>query len=147
MGTNTPSIQAEPGRLFLLKISDGTSPTTFQTVAGLRTNDVTINGNPVDISNKGSNGWQEMLPDGGIKSVDISGSGIFDASATGPLRRVFLSALAGGTFLEAEVISGSGDKFTGTWSCSTFKRAGTHTEAETFDITMKSSGPVIWSAS
>jgi TP901-1 family phage major tail protein len=145
MATNTPSITAEPGRLFLLKISDGSSPTTYQTVAGLRANDITINGNPVDISNKGSNGWQEMLPNAGIKSVDITGSGVFDAGAAAPLRTIMISALNGGTFIEAEVISGFGDKFTGTWSCQTFKRSGNHNDAELFDVTMKSSGPVIYS--
>lgn len=146
MAVNGSSITAEPGRLFLLKISDGTSPTVYTTVAGLRANDITINGNPVDISNKGSNGWQEMLPNAGIKSVDFSGSGVFDASITAPLVRIMQSAMNGGTFIEAEIVSGSGDRFTGTFSCQTFKRSGTHTDAEMFDISMKSHGPVIWSA-
>lgn len=147
MATNTPSIQAEPGRLFVLKISDGTSPTVYQQVAGLRANGIKINGNPVDISNKGSNGWQEMLPNAGIKSVDITGNGVFDANVTAPLMTIMKSALNGGSFLEAEVISGAGDKFTGTWSCQTFERTGDYKDAELFTITMASSGPVIYSQS
>jgi len=147
MATNTPSITAEPGRNFLLKISDGTSPTVYVSVAGLRMNDITINGNPVDITNKGSNGWQEMLPSAGVRSVDMAGNGVFDANVTAPLQKIMQSALNGGTFIEAEVISGFGDKFTGTWTCATFKRTGDYKDAELFDITMKSSGPVIYSQS
>lgn len=147
MGTNQPSIQAQKGRAFLLKISDGTSPTTYNSVAGLRANDVTINGNPVDITNKDSNGWQELLPDAGIKSVDLSGSGIFDAATAGRLRTVMISAFQGGSFFEGQIVSGSGEKITGTFSCATFKRSGNHDNAETFDITLKSHGPVIYSAS
>lgn len=147
MGTNAPSITAQPGRSFLLKISDGTSPTIYNSVAGLRTNDITINGNPVDITNKDSNGWQELLPNAGVKSVDMAGAGIFDSATAGRLRTVMLSAFAGGSFFEAQIISGSGEKITGTFSCATFKRTGNHDGAEMFDITLKSHGPVVYSQS
>jgi predicted secreted protein len=86
-----------------------------------------------------------MLPNAGVKSVDFTGSGVFDANVTAPLQKIMQSAMNGGTFIEAEIVSAFGDRFTGTFSCQTFKRSGAHNDAELFDVTMKSSGPVIWS--
>lgn len=144
---NGSSINAQPGRLFLLQIDlTGVSPTVYTTVAGLRMTDVTINGGPVDITNKGSGGWQEMLPAAGVRSANLSGSGIMDTNTLQPVQKLMGSALAGGTFVDACIVSGSGDKLFGTWAVDTFKRAGNYNEAETFEITLKSHGPVIYSA-
>ena len=48
---------AQSGSAFLLKISDGATPPVYQTVAGLRTTQMTINGDTVVITHKGSGGW------------------------------------------------------------------------------------------
>ena len=52
---------AERGSAFLLKIGDGASPPGFVTVAGLKTTQLSINGDAVAITNKGSGGWRELL--------------------------------------------------------------------------------------
>ncbi|MEO0412957.1 MAG: phage tail tube protein, partial [Pseudomonadota bacterium] len=65
---------AQSGRAFLLKISDDGSPATFQTVAGLRTNQLTLHREAVDITNQGSGGWREILPGAGVKSVSVRGT-------------------------------------------------------------------------
>ena len=44
---------AQSGSAFLLKISDGASPPAFQTVAGLRTTQMSINGDTVVVTHKG----------------------------------------------------------------------------------------------
>ncbi len=142
---NASSINAQPGRLFLLSIDlTGISPTTYTAVAGMRLTDVTINGGPVDITNKGSGGWQEMLPGAGVRSANLTGSGIFDANQAAPMQKLLQSALQGGTFIDAEIVSGAGDKIFGTWTVDSFKRSGNYNEAETFEMTLKSHGPVIY---
>ena len=45
---------AERGSAFLLKISDGAPMPVYNTVAGLRTTQMAINGEPVVITHKGS---------------------------------------------------------------------------------------------
>ena len=52
---------AEKGSAFLLKIGDGESPPTYSTIAGLRTTQLSVNGEPVAITNKDSGGWRELL--------------------------------------------------------------------------------------
>lgn len=137
------SITAQKGRLFLLKVATGASPTNYKTAAGLRATDLTINGNPVDITTKNSNGWRELLPDAGVKQVDITGSGVYDSS-NAALALCQAAALAGGSIIEAEVIAGAGDKFVGEWAVPTFKRTGNHNDAEMFDITLNSHGVITY---
>lgn len=142
---NAPSVTAEKGRLFLLQVSDGTSPTNFVTVTGMRANDVTINGSPVDITNKSSNGWRELLPGAGVQSVDITASGVYDA-ANAQLKALQALSLTQAGLVEARMQSGAGDHFTGSWAVGTFKRSSTHDNVEMFDITLNSSGPPVYSA-
>ena len=47
---------AQKGSAFLLKISDGASPAVYRTVAGLRTTQMSIAGDPVVITTKESGG-------------------------------------------------------------------------------------------
>jgi TP901-1 family phage major tail protein len=141
---NGSSIAAQSGRNFLLKISDGTSPTTYVTVGGMKTNSLKLNNTAVDITNDSSNGWREYLPSGGIRSADISGSGIMD-TGTAQFAAIQAAVFNQG-LIEAEIVSGKGDKFFGTWAVLTFERAGTFNDAETFTITLNSHGPVVYSA-
>ena len=52
---------AEKGSAFLLKVGDGAEPPVYATIAGLRTTQLTINGDAVVITNKGSGVWRELL--------------------------------------------------------------------------------------
>ena len=47
---------AEKGSAFLLKIGNGASTVVYSTVAGMRTTQLSINGEAVVITNKGSGG-------------------------------------------------------------------------------------------
>ena len=49
---------AEKGSAFLLKVGDGTAVPAYSTVAGLRTTQLSINGDAVVVTNKGSGGWR-----------------------------------------------------------------------------------------
>ena len=71
---------AERGSAFLLKLGGG-NPATYATVAGLKTTQLAINGDPVAITNKDSGGWRELLSGGGVRSVSVAASGIASSSA------------------------------------------------------------------
>ncbi len=51
----------EKGSAFLLKIGDGAEPPAFATMAGLRTTQLSINGETVVVTSKDSGGWRELL--------------------------------------------------------------------------------------
>jgi TP901-1 family phage major tail protein len=73
----TVSMPAEKGSAFLLKVGDVALPPDYATVAGLRTTQLSINGDAVVITNKGSGAWRELLSGAGVRSVSVSGAGVF----------------------------------------------------------------------
>jgi predicted secreted protein len=143
MADGGASIQAQAGRSFQLWIGNGASPEVYTLVSGLRTNDITINGNPVDITNKSSAGWQELLAGAGVRSCDLTAQGIFDKNVLGAHTTMEAAALAGGSLLPFKVLSAAGDAFIGYWAVATYKRTGPYDNAETFDVTLKSHGPIL----
>ena len=68
---------AQKGAAFLLKISNGASTPVYQTVAGLRTTQMSITGDTVTITSKDSGGWRELLSGAGARAVSVAAAGIF----------------------------------------------------------------------
>ena len=71
----------EKGSAFLLKVGDGAASPQFATVAGLRTTQLSVNGEAVVVTNKDSGGWRQLLSGAGVRSVSVSGAGVFTGSA------------------------------------------------------------------
>ena len=138
------SITARSGRDFLLKVSDGTSPTTFNTVGGLRNVSLTLNNNPVDVTNVSSGGFREYMADGGVQSASLSGDGIFDSATVGAA--LLWQAARSRTLVGAEGVSGHGDRFVGAWAVTSYRRGGTFDGAETFTVAMESHGELVYEA-
>lgn len=55
-------MSVEKGSAFLLKIGDGGSPLAYTTIAGLRTTQLSVSGEAVNITNKDSGGWRSYSP-------------------------------------------------------------------------------------
>ncbi len=141
--TNQASVTALKGRSMLLKVNmTGVSPSVFTTVAGLRATQLKINGNQVDITNKDSNAWQELLSDAGVRKIDITASGIYDSNAGNAVVFLEKAALAN-TFIEAQLVFGNGVVYSGTWAIGDYTQDGPYDNAETFSMTLTSHGPVI----
>ena len=68
---------AQSGAAFLLKITNGATPAVYQTIAGLRTTQMSINGDTVVVTHKQSGGWRDLLSGAGNRSVSVSAAGIF----------------------------------------------------------------------
>lgn len=85
-------MSAQKGKDLLIKISNGDSPETFATVAGLRATTLAFNAQTIDITNADSaDMWRELL-DAGVKSASISGNGVFkDAASDEALRIAFFN--------------------------------------------------------
>ncbi len=60
----------------------------------MRATQLKLNGNQVDISSKSSNGWQELLSDAGIRKIDITASGEYDATPGSAFNYLEKAALA-----------------------------------------------------
>ena len=134
----TTTIAAKAGRAFVLKVSDGTSPTTFSQIAGLRNTQFAVNNNPVDITNAGSAGFREWLPDGGVQDIQVSADGIVDE--TDADFDLLEAAAFNRTAIEAQIVSGHGDAIAGEFVVTSFQRTGAFDGAETFSVTLASNG-------
>src|ERR1043165_3297974 len=86
-------MSAEKGSAFLLKVGDGGDPPDFETVAGMRTTQMSVNGEAVNVTSKDSGGWRGLLSGAGVRSISVAASGSFTGSA-GEIR-IKSNALAG----------------------------------------------------
>lgn len=130
---------AEKGSAFLLKIGDGASPPGFTTVAGLRTTQLQINGEAVVITSKDSLGWRELLSGAGVRSVSVSGAGIFTGSATEA--RLKANALAG-RIDDYRLSFESGETMTGRFLVTRLEYSGDFNGERTYTLALESSGAV-----
>ncbi len=86
-------MSAQKGKDLLIKIGNGGAPESFAAVAGLRATTLAFNAQSVDITNADSAGqWRELLAGAGVKSMSVSGNGVFkDAASDESLRAAFFS--------------------------------------------------------
>jgi TP901-1 family phage major tail protein len=131
---------AQKGAAFLLKIGDGAAPPAYDTVAGLRTTQMTINGDSVVVTNKGSGGWREILSGAGTRSVSVAASGIFLDSVAES--RVRANALAG-TLDAYELSFEDGAKMRGSFLVQRLDYAGDFNGERTYSLALESSGEVV----
>lgn len=131
---------AQKGAAFLLKIGDGGSPATYDTVAGLRTTQMSVHGDTVVVTHKGSGGWRELLSGAGTRSVSVAASGIFLGSDAESAIRTH--ALAG-TLDEYELSFEDGAKMRGRFLVQRLDYAGDFNGERTYALQLESSGAVV----
>jgi TP901-1 family phage major tail protein len=131
---------AQSGAAFLLKISDGATPPAFQTVAGLRTTQMSINGDTVVVTHKESAGWRDLLSGAGTRSVSVSAAGIFLGSSAETAVRTH--ALAG-TLDTYELSFEDGEKLRGRFLVQRLDYAGDFNGERNYTLQLESSGPVV----
>lgn len=131
---------AEKGSAFLLKIGNGATPPVFTTVAGLRTTQLQINGEAVAITSKDSGGWRELLSGAGVRSVSVSGAGIFTGSAAEA--RLKANALAG-VIDDYRLSFESGESMTGRFLVTRLDYAGDYNGERNYTLALESSGAVV----
>lgn len=131
---------AERGSAFLLKIGSGGTTPTYATVAGLKTTQLSINGDPVVITNKGSGGWRELLSGAGVRSVSVAASGIFTGSAA----EVQVRGLAlSGSLEDYELSFESGERMRGRFLVTRLEYAGDFNGERNYTLGLESSSEVV----
>jgi len=132
-------MSAEKGSAFLLKVGDGGDPPDYATVAGMRTTQLSVNGEAVNVTTKDSGGWRELLSGAGVRSVSVSGSGIFTGSAAET--RIKSNAMAG-LVDDYELSFESGERLRGKFLLTRLDYAGDHNGERTYALNLESSGAV-----
>ena len=129
----------EKGSAFLLKIGDGGETPAFATVAGMRTTQLSVNGEAVNVTSKDSGGWRELLSGAGVRSVSVSGSGIF----TGSSAELRLKTNAfGGILDDYELSFESGERLRGRFLVTRLDYSGDYNGERGYALSLESSGAV-----
>jgi len=130
----------EKGSAFLLKVGNGGSPVAYATVAGLRTTQLSVNGELVVITSKDSGGWRELLSGAGVRSVSVAGAGVFTGSAAET--RIKANAL-GGVIDDYELSFESGERMRGRFLITRLDYSGDFNGERNYAVSLESSGAVV----
>ena len=133
-------MSAERGSAFLLKVGNGGSPIVYATVAGLRTTQLSLNGEMVAITSKDSGGWRDLLSGAGVRSVSVSGAGIFTGSAAE--LRIKGNALSG-VINDYRLSFESGETLSGKFLVTRLDYAGDYNGERSYTLSLESSGAVV----
>jgi len=129
----------ERGSAFLLKVGDGAATPSYATVAGLRTTQLSINGEAVVVTTKASGGWRELLGGAGVRSVSVAAAGVFTGG--GAEGRIKASALSG-ALDDYELAFEGGERMRGRFLVTRLDYAGDFNGERTYTLALESSGQV-----
>lgn len=132
----------QAGKDLLLKV-DGNGSGGFTTLAGLRATRLTFNAGSIDVTSIGSEGgWRELLDGGGVRSAQVSGSGIFrDADTDARARQIFFD----GELPKFQVIVPDFGIVEGRFQITSLEYAGTHDGEATYEVALASAGALTFS--
>lgn len=134
---------AQLGRTLALQL-DTNGSGSYQTIASLKTKSVKIANEAVDVSTSDSaNQWRELLANAGIKSMEVSGAGVFDDGVY--VNQVNTLMLAG-TIRNWKITHPAFGTYTGPFQISGFEMAGEFNGPLEFTMTLESAGEITFTA-
>ena len=135
---------AQKGSALLMKIGDGASPEVFTTIGGLRSTSISLNEEAVDVTTKDSSGkYRELLAQGGIVTVSVSGSGVFTDSASETSLNGSFNA---SSFDNYQFIVPDFGTFTGAFMVASLEYAGEYNGEVTYTVTFESAGSITFAS-
>lgn len=128
---------AQNGKDLLVKV-DLSGDGSFETMAGLRATRVSFNAEQVDVTTlESQGGWRELLAGAGVKSANISGSGVFkDAQTDERARQIFFD----GETPDFQVIIPEFGTVEGPFQVTSIEYAGSHNGEATYEVSLASAG-------
>lgn len=128
---------AQNGKDLLIKM-DMTGDGLFETVAGLRATRVSFNAESVDVTSlESTGGWRELLGGAGVKSANISGSGVFkDANTDERARQIFFD----GETPNFQVVIPDFGVVEGAFQVTSLEFAGSYNGEATYEVSLASAG-------
>lgn len=134
---------AQLGRALVALKGDGADPEVFTGIAGAKNHSMTINNEPVDITNKDSAGWRELLAGAGVRNVSFSMSGVFkdDASYAAAAADALADAHSNYQFTVPDF-----GTYEGPFMISSLENSGEHNGEVQYSMSFDSAGPVTFTA-
>jgi TP901-1 family phage major tail protein len=130
---------AQRGKDILIKL-DAQASGDFDTIGGVRATRIALDAAPVDVTTAESAGrWRALLAGAGLRTVSVSGSGLFkDSASDAALRTVFFD----GATPPFQLVIPDFGRIEGPFQITRLEYAGDHDDAATFSVSLESAGPV-----
>ncbi|MCV3271134.1 phage major tail protein, TP901-1 family [Roseobacter sinensis] len=134
---------AQNGKDLLIKV-DMTDSGSFTTLAGLRATRVSFNAETIDVTSlESQGGWRELLTGAGVRSVSISGSGVFrDADTDERARQLFFD----GEAPNFQVVIPDFGVVEGPFQVTSIEYGGSHNGEATYELALASAGALSFTA-
>jgi TP901-1 family phage major tail protein len=134
---------AQNGKDLLIKI-DMNGAGLFETVAGLRATRLSFNTESVDVTSlESQGGWRELLGGAGVRSANLSGSGVFKDDATDErVRALFFS----GEVPAVQVIIPGFGTVEGPFQITALEYSGSYNGEATYEMAFASAGALTFTA-
>lgn len=128
---------AQNGKDLLIKV-DMASDGQFTTLAGLRATRVSFNAETIDVTSlESQGGWRELLAGAGVRSVSITGSGVFrDAATDERARQLFFD----GEAPAFQVVIPDFGVVEGPFQVTSIEYAGSFNGEATYELALASAG-------
>lgn len=134
---------AQNGKDLLIKVDvDGNG--AYETLAGLRATRVSFNAETIDVTSlESQGGWRELLSGAGVRSVSITGSGVFrDADTDERARQLFFD----GEAPDFQVIIPDFGIVEGPFQVTSIEYGGSHNGEATYELALASAGTLTFTA-
>ena len=124
------------GNVMLLSVETAPASGTFGAIGGSSTHTLTFNNEQIDVSDKDSNRWKELLA-AGDRSVTISMEGFVSDNTNFALIE---AAVESDTILKYQLDWGDSRQIEGDFHIDSFEVSGARNEAQSFSATFTNSG-------
>ena len=108
-----------------------------EVIAGAQENGISLDGSPVDITSKSDGGFRTLADFAGVKSIDISVSGVWVDKV---FRDLAILETASLLITDASIAFADGGSLTGDFYIASYEETGTHDDAVKFTASLQSSG-------
>lgn len=127
----------------LLQVGDGGSPTeNFNTIAELKTVNITLNSDTVEVTSKDSGNWRELMTTAAVRSVEVQGTGnLTDDSYANVLWTNYFNENTSNYQILASGTGGVGT-FAGAFQITNLSIDSAERGVGTFNVTLSSAGTV-----
>ena len=110
-------------------------------LAGLRENSISFDGSPVDVTDKTDSGFRTLAGFAGMKSFDLSASGVLDDAV---LRDLAMDPTSTLLLTDVTLEFADGGVVAGDVYVASVDFAGAHDGENTYDVSLQSSGEWTW---
>ncbi|MGB4107772.1 MAG: phage tail tube protein [Alphaproteobacteria bacterium] len=132
----------ESGKKVLLQVEKEGSPGEFVTLGGQKDTRLSMQGSPVDTSDKTSDNWGSTIA--GTINATLTCSGQPNWGSTAQLDQIREAFESGDVLNYKFVVNETGDAYIGECSVTGFDLGGANDDATAYNITLQNSGPLVW---